>query len=199
MNHDSLAQIPVNSVLIGLFTEALNMISTPGNKFPEYITINGSPAANTTSRTYKFKSVDVRKYLEGLSDVIGTALTNFMPKDVEFATDTIPMENKSETESENETGSENEIESVNSSINKSSGEDETISDKDDAVAILDEEPSSSETGETQEAPELINQTLDEKNAGNLNNLLKGGARMPKPRTRTVRNKKLSLKTLKKWN
>ena len=49
---DNLAQIPINAVLIGLFTEALNTIATPGKRYPEFITIQGSPAANTTSRTY---------------------------------------------------------------------------------------------------------------------------------------------------
>jgi hypothetical protein len=193
MNHDSLAQIPVNSVLIGLFTEALNTITTPGTKYPEYITINGGPATNTTSRTYKFKSADVRKYLEGLKHMIETTLTNFIPEAHELTTgaaslasDKSPVlaSNKYESEAENEVGSESENETT---------ENVPVSEKDNTVAILDEEPSSSETGETQEPSELG----DEKPTEKANNTMKGGAKRPK--TRSIRNKKISLKTLKRWN
>ncbi len=77
--HDSLAQIPINSVLVGLFAESLNTMATPGAQYPEFITIQGSPAANTSSRSYKFKTAEVRQYLGNLYQVIQTMLDNFVP------------------------------------------------------------------------------------------------------------------------
>ena len=186
MNHDSLAQIPINSVLIGLFTEALNTITTPGTKYPEYITINGSPATNTSSRTYKFKSADVRTYLEGLQRVIETTLTNFIPEAQELTSGTTSQDTDNLVVSRNESGSasENDVE-----IGQ-------VSENDDAVAILDEEPSSSETGETLETPEQINEKPNEElNVVKTNNVLKGGSKRSKTLTNKDKNKKK--KTIKR--
>lgn len=78
--HDSLAQIPINSVLVGLFAESLNTMAKPGAQYPEFITIQGSPAVNTSSRSYKFKTAEVRQYLGNLYNVIHTMLeSGFMP------------------------------------------------------------------------------------------------------------------------
>ena len=135
MNHDNLAQIPVNSVLIGLFTEALNTIATPGYKYPEYITINGSPAANTSSRTYKFKSADVRTYLEGLNQMIETALTNFIPNANELTTEDTTIEADKSRVLPSITESRNE----NNENHQEISEEETADAENinDAVAELD--------------------------------------------------------------
>ena len=67
--HNSLADIPINAVLIGVFAEALKNLGHLKEKheYPEFITIPNSSAsdeAGTFDNTYKFKSVDVRNYLE---------------------------------------------------------------------------------------------------------------------------------------
>lgn len=80
--HNSLADIPINAVLIGVFAEALKNLGHLKEKheYPEFITIPNSSAsdeAGTFDNTYKFKSVDVRNYLEQLSHVIELMLNDF--------------------------------------------------------------------------------------------------------------------------
>ena len=181
--HDSLAQVPINSVLIGIFTEKLKTISEPGSKFPEYITIQGGPATNTTARTYKFKTLDVFKYLEGIKSVINTMQEHFGP-DIFHPLEGVnnsasgSSSNKIENKSENILAKNEELDKEPDA--ETDAEPEEISEKDDAVAILDEPASSSELGETQEP--LTTRTDKPQN---------GGARITKSR-----RLKYSLKTRK---
>ncbi len=158
MNHDSLAQIPVNSVLIGLFTEALNTITTPGTKYPEYITIQGNPAANTSSRTYKFKSMDVLKYLEGLNQMIEIALTNFVPNENELATGTIsPSFVKSPVVAPNKSEVEGEPEAKNkeSQLEIADEEKTDAENTNDAVAELEDVDEQIPSQSQEESPTKI--------------------------------------------
>ena len=184
--HDSLAQVPINSVLIGIFTEKLKTMSEPGSHFPEYITIQGGPATNTTARTYKFKTLDVFKYLEGIKLVIEEMLENFAPNEDDMTNLLKGVSNSASSSSSNK--SENKSENIlakNEELDKEpdaepDAEPEETSDKDNAVALLDEPASSSELGETQEP--LTTRTDKPQN---------GGARKPKSR-----RLKYSLKTHK---
>jgi hypothetical protein len=147
--HDSLAQVPINSVLIGIFAEKLKTISEPGSKYPEYITIQGGPATNTTARTYKFKTLDVFKYLEGIKSVIKEIQDNFGPDEFH------PLKGINNSSSGSASNKSENISAKNEELDKEPNVDqdakpENTSEKDDAVGILDEPESSSELGETQE-------------------------------------------------
>lgn len=147
--HDSLAQVPINSVLIGLFAEKLKTISEPGSNYPEYITIQGGPATNTISRTYKFKTLDVFKYLEGIKSVIKEIQDNFGPDEFH------PLKGINNSSSGSSSNKSENIASKNEELDEEPDSEpdaktEETSEKDDAVAILDDPASSSELGETQE-------------------------------------------------
>lgn len=148
--HDSLAQVPINSVLIGIFTETIKTMSEPGSKFPEHLIIQGGPATNTTARTYKFKTLDVLKYLDNLRSIIDKVIDDFVPSEDElFANLPIPSGIRFPRNSDRNING-NKLSNEPSETGDEKEEIKSSSEKDDGVAILDEPASSSELGETQE-------------------------------------------------
>ena len=79
--HDSLADMPINSVLIGVFAETLNKLGHINDgEFPESINIDLPGTTKTANKTFMFKTADVRKYLEELKGVIDLMVERFLPR-----------------------------------------------------------------------------------------------------------------------
>jgi len=77
--HDNLGDIPINSVLIGVFAETLKKLGHLNQgEYPEFVNIEVPGATKASNKTYKFKSIEVRKYLEELKHVIDIMLGNFV-------------------------------------------------------------------------------------------------------------------------
>ena len=191
--HDSLAQIPINSVLVGLFAESLNTMATPGAQYPEFITIQGSPAANTASRSYKFKTAEVRQYLTNLHQIIQTMLDNFVPDIGGKGNKSLHMElEKFETGPEFVKPESMTSTATQDTMSESQmGSQEPESQMDDSQEIESQQEENQDEGVVELADEPSTSTEEEstpvKGKGKKNKTMTGGRRM---------KRKLSLKKKK---
>jgi hypothetical protein len=193
-SHDNLSEIPITSVLVGTFAEALKNLGDTDGKFPEFINIQGTGTTKATSRTYKFKTEHVRKYLEQLSEIIGQVLHDYLPHFDELGTTSKrTTENPSTNVKElYEAGPAALGEMSTGSNQKSNPESETNEDEDEAVTELEDEPSTGSNAGTETGLETDLETGSAANNSNATTTnMSGGARSGKRRSRKLSLKKRS--------